>query len=222
VSPETRLVRAAEEHELESAVREAVEVLRGGGLVAFPTDTVYGLGALAFSGAAVGRLYRVKGRDREKSVPVLLSGLDQLEQVALEPSPEALRLARHFWPGPLTIVLRRQPGLPATVSATATVGVRVPDHPLARALLAAAGPMAVTSANRSGGPSRLTAAHVLGDLGGKIEMVLDGGRSPGGRPSTVVECLAGSLTLIREGPLSLTRLQEALDPRASPFDVQDP
>lgn len=210
MSPTTRILSATGLREGELAVREALEVLRAGGLVAFPTDTVYGLGALAFSDKAVARLYEAKGRALEKSIPVLLAGIDQLRQVAVGPPDEALRLARRFWPGALTIVVRRQPGLPKSVSATATVGVRVPDHPLARALLRAAGPMAVTSANRSGGPSLQTASQVHTELKDRVELILDGGRSQGGRPSTVVSCAGGSVELIREGPISMEMIQAAL------------
>jgi len=215
MSPVTRVLPAVSPRELESAVHQAVGVLQAGGLVAFPTDTVYGVGGLAFSAEAVGRLFQAKGRAREKAIPVLLAGIDQLRQVVVDPTPDAVRLGERFWPGPLTIVLRRQPGLPEALSATATVGVRVPDHPLALALLAAAGPMAVTSANRSGGPSLQTAEQVLTDLGGKIDLILDGGRSPGGRPSTVVACLGEPPTLLREGPISMDRVLAALGGRAS-------
>ncbi len=210
MSLETRVLQAVTSEELDSAVREAVAFLQADGLVAFPTDTVYGLGALAFSGGAVARIYQAKGRAQEKAIPVLLADLDQLQRVALEPSPDAIQLANRFWPGPLTIVLRRQPGLPEAVSATATVGVRVPAHPAARALLAAAGPMAVTSANRSGRPSLQAAGEVLAALDGVIELILDGGRSPGGRPSTVVECLGESPRLLREGPISMAEVMAAL------------
>lgn len=188
------------------AVRRAIEVLRDGGLVAFPTETVYGVGALASDADAVRRLYQAKGRSAEKAIPVLIADLDQLRQVAVDPSPAAVRLARRFWPGPLTLVLRRQPGLPQAISETATVGVRIPNHPLALALLGAAGPMAVTSANRSGGPSRQTAGDVFEDLSGRIELILDGGRSPGGQPSTVVAVLGDRPEILRQGPIPLAEI----------------
>ncbi len=209
----TRVLPAFAPHELESAVSEALTVLQAGGLVAFPTDTVYGVGALAFSPEAVARLYAVKGRAREKAIPVLLGSSDQMGLVAVDPSPEAARLAEHFWPGPLTIVLHRQASLPQAVSPTDTVGVRVPDHPVALALLTAAGPMAVTSANRSGRPSLGTAAQVLADLGGAIELILDGGRTPGGQPSTVVACLEEHPSLLRQGPISMDTVLAVLGRR---------
>ncbi len=192
------------------AFQEALKVLKQGGLVAFPTDTVYGLGALAFDGQAVARIYRAKGRTREKAIPVLLPAVDQLEAVARDLPEAARRLARRFWPGPLTLVVPKRPELPPEVSATDTVGVRVPDHREALHLLRLAGPMAVTSANRSGGASACTAEEVLAALEGRIDLILDGGRTPGGIPSTVVDCTSPGLKVLREGPLSRAALEAAL------------
>ena len=132
------------------ALQQALDVLNEGGLVAFPTDTVYGLGALAFDGSAVESIYAAKDRPIEKAIPVLIGDAQDLEKVGMDVPDVAYRLADHFWPGPLTIVIPKRPTLPESVSATSTVGVRVPDHRVARALLRAAGPMAVTSANISG------------------------------------------------------------------------
>ncbi len=193
-----------------AALPRAVETLRADGLVAFPTDTVYGLGALAFSPEAVLRIFAAKGRPSEKAIPVLLASAEQLDRVAAEPPPMALRLAERFWPGPLTLVMRRQPDLPEVISETGTVGVRVPAHPVALSLLAAAGPMAVTSANRSGSVSPRTAAGVLAELEGRVELILDGGETPGGVPSTVVDCMGEAPIILREGPLRLEQLLAAL------------
>jgi L-threonylcarbamoyladenylate synthase len=198
----TRLLHAGTDVPDPEALRQALEVLRAGGLVAFPTDTVYGLGALAFSAEAVVQLSAAKGRVQDKAIPVLLATLDDLAQVALKPSPSVRYLAARFWPGPLTLVVPRQPDLPDAVSATATVGVRIPDHPVALALLAAAGPLAVTSANRAGHRSSTRAAEVLADLEGRIELVLDGGVTPGGKPSTVVDCTGTNPQVLRAGPIS--------------------
>lgn len=192
------------------AMARAHQALRDGGLVAFPTDTVYGVGALAFEERAVRRLYEAKGRTEEKAIPVLIARREDLHRVALDPPPMALRLSERFWPGPLTLVVARQRHLPEAISSTDMVGVRMPDHPVALRLLDLAGPLAVTSANRSGGPSRRLAADVFGDLGGRIEIVLDGGETPGGRPSTVVDCMGDRPVLLREGPLSLGVLLDAL------------
>jgi L-threonylcarbamoyladenylate synthase len=180
----------------------ALAVLRRGGLVAFPTDTVYGVGALAFNGAAVERIYAAKDRPVEKAIPVLIADPADLVKVTLEVPQAAARLAGHFWPGPLTLVLAKHPDLPEAVSAGPTVGVRVPDHPVGRALLRSAGPMAVTSANLSGLPGPSTAQEVLAQLGGRIALIIDGGRTPGGVPSTVVDCVGAEPRILREGPIT--------------------
>jgi L-threonylcarbamoyladenylate synthase len=192
------------------AVSRALEILRAGGLVAFPTDTVYGLGALAFDGRAVESIFTAKDRPIEKAIPVLIGDMAELDQVALDVPHLALKLASRFWPGPLTILVPKRPGLPEAVTATGAVGVRVPDDEIARALLRAAGPMAVTSANISGQASPTTAADVFAQLGGRIELILDGGQSPGGVPSTLVDCTGDELTVLREGPITAEELRSAL------------
>jgi len=194
----TEIFPAAERHSIE----HALELLRSGGLVAFPTDTVYGVGALAFDGLAVESIYTAKDRPAEKAIPVLIGDLDDLAKVSLDVPEIALRLAVRFWPGPLTLVVPKHPDLPEAVSAAPTVGVRVPDHPVARALLRAAGPMVVTSANLSGQPSPSTAQEVFAQLGGRIALILDGGKTPGGLPSTVVNCAGAEPQILREGPIS--------------------
>ncbi len=193
-----------------SALRHAVDVLHHGGLVAFPTDTVYGVGALAFSPEAVLRLYTVKGRAADKAIAVLVGREADLAQVASELSPAAQRLAARFWPGSLTLVVPKNARLPDAVTQLPTVGVRLPDHDLARQLLTLAGPMAVTSANRSGQANALTAADVLAHLAGRIELVLDGGRVPGGVPSTVVDCTTASPRVLREGPITAADIAAAV------------
>jgi L-threonylcarbamoyladenylate synthase len=192
------------------ALPRALEVLRGGGLVAFPTDTVYGVGALAFDAVAVESIYAAKNRPYEKAIPVLIGGVDDLAKVTASVPPMALTLAARFWPGPLTLVVPKHPDLPEAVSATATVGVRVPDHPAARMLLQAAGPMAVTSANLSGQANPSTAAEVLTQLTGRIVLILDGGKTPGGVPSTVVDCVGAEPKILREGPITRGEIARAL------------
>jgi L-threonylcarbamoyladenylate synthase len=184
--------------------------LKAGGLVAFPTDTVYGVGALAFDGKAVESIYAAKERPVEKAIPILLGDLEQLRNVGMHIPGTAHRLASRFWPGPLTILVPKRPDLPESVSATFTVGVRVPDHEAARTLLRAAGPMAVTSANISGAPSPTTAEEVFKQLGGRIPLIIDGGRTPGGVPSTLVDCNAAELKILREGPITMAALLSAL------------
>lgn len=192
------------------ALRRALEVLRSGMLVAYPTDTVYGLGALAREAEAITRLYQVKGRGAEKAIPVLIGSKEDLLQVASDPPQMALTLAERFWPGALTLVVPRRAGLPEALSPDQTIGVRVPDHPFARSLLDLAGPLATTSANPSGGKSPLTADEVLGGLAGRFELILDGGRTPGSRPSTVVDCTGSVPRILRSGPIGLSEIQSAL------------
>ena len=180
----------------------ALEILKFGGLVAFPTDTVYGLAALAYNGDAVISIYEVKDRPVEKAIPVLIGDVSDLEKVCAEVPEIARKLAARFWPGPLTLVVPKNPQLPEAVSARPTVGVRIPDHPVARALLRLAGPLAVTSANLSGRQSPSTAQEVFDQLGGRIALILDGGKTPGGVPSTVVDCTGPELQVLRKGSIS--------------------
>jgi len=194
----------------EDANPRALAVLKAGGLVAFPTDTVYGVGALAFDAEAIESIYRAKDRPVEKAIPILIGDMDELDKVGMDIPPVALRLASRFWPGPLTILVPKRPDLPESVSASSTVGVRVPDHAVARALLRSAGPLAVTSANISGGQSPVSAEEVFEQLGGRIPLIIDGGRTPGGVPSTLVDCSASELRILREGPIRLEELQSAL------------
>ncbi len=191
-------------------IKFALEVLKNGGIVAFPTDTVYGLGALAFNNNAIESIYTAKERPIEKAIPVLIGDLNDLDQIADEIPGMALRFASRFWPGPLTCILPKKHTLPLAVSATSTVAVRIPDHRDARALLRAVGPMAVTSANISGQASPSTAQEVYDQLNGRIPLILDGGKTPGGIPSTLVDCTSEVPIILREGPIALTELLEAL------------
>jgi len=202
----TRMIPAGDSRALE----QALEVLQSGGLVAFPTDTVYGVGALAFMGSAVEGIYTAKNRPVEKAIPVLIGDPGDIGKVAGEVPELAEKLAGRFWPGPLTLVVPKHPGLPAAVSATGTVGLREPDHPVARALLQRAGPLAVTSANLSGRSSPTTADEVLAQLGGRIALILDGGQTPGGVPSTVVDCVGSEPRILRQGVLSKAEIFDFL------------
>ena len=188
------------------AIQQALDVLRAGGLAAFPTDTIYGVGALAFDSKAVESIYTAKDRPIEKAIPVLIGDESDLEKVGVDIPTVAHRLAARFWPGPLTILVPKKPTLPESVSATDTVGVRIPDYEGARALLRAAGPMAVTSANISGQASPSTAEEVFAQLNGRIQLIIDGGRTPGGVPSTLVDCTGEKINILREGPISLEDL----------------
>ena len=203
---QTEIVPAGEA----GAAERAARVLQTGGLVAFPTDTVYGVGAPVFAADSVLRLYEVKGRSSEKAIAVLVAKAADLERVAARLTPSARKLAQRFWPGPLTLVVPKHPALPEAVSALPTVGIRQPDHPVAQRLLTLAGPLAVTSANLSGQPSPVSAQQVMAQLGGRIDVVLDGGQTPGGVASTVVDCTAERPVIVRAGPISLAEIEAAL------------
>jgi L-threonylcarbamoyladenylate synthase len=181
------------------AVEEAAAALAQGELVAFPTDTVYGLSA---GQEHVRKLYGAKDRPQDKRIPVLLSDPANLEASAIV-TPAARALARRFWPGPLTIVL--------VAPRRGTLAFRVPDHPLARRLIAASGGgLPVTSANRSGGPDARTAEEVIAQLDGRIALVLDGGTTPGGVSSTVVDCTTEQVKILREGAIARSDIEQLL------------
>jgi L-threonylcarbamoyladenylate synthase len=194
-----------------NSLAHALDVLTGGGLVAFPTDTVYGLGALAFDANAVSKIYMAKGRGQEKAIPILISDLDQIHRVAAGVNRLAVTLGKKFWPGPLTIVVPRHSSIPDVVSPLPTVGVRIPNLNVTRELLRLTGPLAVTSANASGQTSPSTAKGVQAQLDGKIPLILDGGVTPGGIPSTVVDCTGEEPVILREGPITLEQIQSALE-----------
>jgi L-threonylcarbamoyladenylate synthase len=206
----TELITRILSIERAQALEQALAVLQASGLVAFPTDTVYGVAAQAFEAAGIEQLYLAKGRQAAKAIAILLGRLEDLPGVAAEMPLAAQKLAQRFWPGALTLVLPRHPDLPANLSPLPTVGVRMPDHPLALALLSLSGPLAVTSANLSGQPSAVTAQEVLAQLGGRVHLVLDGGRTPGGIPSTVVDCTANTPVILRVGPVSAEQIEATL------------
>jgi L-threonylcarbamoyladenylate synthase len=182
-------------------LEHAVQVLKNGGLVAIPTDTVYGLACALGNPIAIKRLYEVKGRDSSKPIAVLIGDTDQLKLVASHINRKATRLAKRYWPGALTLVLPRLVGLPDILSSQPTVGVRMPDHPFVLYLLRTAGPLAVTSANLSGAENPKTAQDVFNQLGDRIDLTIDGGRCPGGVPSTVVDCSTTDLRILRVGAI---------------------
>ena len=198
----------------EAGIRRAADVIRAHGLVAFPTETVYGLGANALSEPAVLRIFEAKDRPRGNPLIVHLAEAAQLATVAADVSTRARDVAARFWPGPLTLVLPRAAAVPlVTTGGLDTVAVRVPDHPVARALIEAAGvPIAAPSANRSGRPSPTRAGHVRDDLDGRIELILDGGPTPVGVESTVLDMTGESPLLLRPGGVPLEALREALGP----------
>lgn len=194
-----------------NALKHAVDVLQHGGLVAFPTDTVYGLAALPFNDEYVEGLFSAKGRNNTRAIGILIGDYEDLDKIVEHFDEIAERLAHWFWPGPLTLVVKKRPSLPKVLSPDNTIGIRMPDHPLALALLRKIGPLAVTSANISGQANTNTAEEVIEQLNGRVHLILDGGRSSGGVPSTVVDCTAPSLEILREGPVSRKDIDEALD-----------
>jgi L-threonylcarbamoyladenylate synthase len=194
------------------AVARAGELIRAGGLVAFPTETVYGLGANALDPAAVRAVFWAKGRPSANPLIVHVHDSSQVGNVAAEWPDPAARLAARFWPGPLTLVVPKRPGLPDEVTAGGpTVAVRCPNHPVAQALLRAAGvPVAAPSANRSTELSPTRAEHVLKSLGGRIDLILDGGPCPGGIESTVVDVTGDVVRLLRPGLITVPMLEEVV------------
>ena len=202
VTAEVLALDAATPHA--AALERAAAVLRGGGLVAFPTETFYGLGAAAGDARAVRRIFRVKGRDEAKPLLVLVDSIVMAETVAEVTERARALMARH-WPGALTLVLRARPGVPPEVTAgTGTIGVRLSPHPVARGLVRALGlPVTAPSANPEGTPPPTTAAAVVDVFAGAIDLVLDGGATAGGPPSTVVDVTSGAPRVLRQGAVPL-------------------
>lgn len=183
----------------------AAAVLRAGGLVAFPTETFYGLGADALDTGAVARVFRAKGRPADKPLLVLVDSVTMAEALVLEMPACARPLVARHWPGPLTLVFRARPEIPPALTAgTGTIGVRLSSHPVARALVTAAGrPLTAPSANRHAGPSPRTADEVLAQLGDSLDLVLDGGTTPGGPPSTLLDVTRMPPVVLRSGAVVL-------------------
>jgi L-threonylcarbamoyladenylate synthase len=201
-----RIVRAEEP----DAVEQALAVWQAGGLVAIPTDTVYGLSALPTRTDALRRLWRIKGRDDGAFIALLFSDLEELPRFAV--LPEAVRpLVQRFWPGPLTLMLPRTEAVPPEIGEGPRVGIRLPALPLACALIrAAGGALAVTSANLPGYPPARTAQEVLAQLGPEVDLVVNGGWVPIGVSSTVVDCTRWPPVIVREGPISEVDIRAVL------------
>ena len=195
----------------EGWIAEAWKHLKAGGVLALPTETVYGLAACLNDPAGADQIFELKGRPQEKLLPLQMDSLARVQAWGFSFSPGAERLALAFWPGPLTLVLSRPPRCPPWFApGGTTLAVRVPDHPVALRLLArAAAPLAVTSANLSGEPPCLDAQAVARAFPGAPLLVLDGGRAPGGLPSTVVAATGEEALVLREGPIGSARIREA-------------
>ena len=197
---------------IERGIEQAAEFLRKNGVIAYPTDTLYGLGGNPFSLKALARILDVKGRSAHKGLPLLLAEAEDVLLVARPDSPFFDALADAFWPGPLTLVLPPVPGLPETVlGPTGAVGVRVPDHPVPRDLARALGkPIVGTSANPSGGPDPITAQDVERSLGRKIDCIVDGGPAHRGQPSSVVDLTGERPRMLRTGAISPECIRKVL------------
>lgn len=194
--------------EIRPQIEAAADILRRGGLAAYPTDTVYGIGARADDAAAIRRVFELKDRPLDQALPLLIGDLSQLTMVARAISPLAERLIAHFWPGALTLVLLKNQTLPDAVTGGGdTVAVRLPGHPVPRALATALGvPVVGTSANLTGMPSALTAGEVEDQLGDRVDIIIDGGHVIGGVESTVLDLTGAMPRILREGAVSRAEL----------------
>ena len=204
--------KMTEEEIDEAQIRRAGEILRGGGLVAFPTETVYGLGGDAFNPESSRKIYAAKGRPSDNPLIVHICRIEDLERVAAQVTPEARRLAEAFWPGPLTIILPKRPELPAeTTGGLDTVAVRFPSNRIAQAMISAGGGfIAAPSANRSGRPSPTLAQYCREDLDGSVDMIIDGGQVGLGLESTIIDRTEAVPVILRPGFVTWEKLQEVL------------
>jgi L-threonylcarbamoyladenylate synthase len=195
---------------LQREIEKGIKILKKGGVIAFPTDTVYGLGADASNSTAVERIYEIKNRPRHQQFPLLIADVEQLTALA-EPIPEiAWFLARWFWPGGLTLVLSRTDSVPAHLASGPTIAVRIPNHPVCLALIQYLGGSLIgTSANISGQPAALTAEEVRQQLGRKIDLVINGGKCPGGKESTVVDVTHEAPLILRQGIIPSHEIDKA-------------
>jgi len=224
-SAETKIVQVDPHQPNPETIAQAAQILRAGGLVAFPTETVYGLGANALSAEAVSRIFAAKERPASDPLIAHIADMDQVDQIAINIPLLTDQLAAIFWPGPLTLVLTRHPDVvPANVSAGRdTVAVRMPAHPVAKKLIIAADmPIAAPSANLFSRPSPTTAQHVLADLRGRVDLILDGGATPVGVESTVLDLTQNPPVVLRPGGVSVEALREFIpDVRHTPHYLKE-
>lgn len=194
-------------------VQEVLKVLKADGLVALPTDTLYGLAADVFSESALERLVALKARPHDKPIPIFVSRVEALEMVATAVPDAARRLVQEFWPGPLTLILYATPDIPELITAgTGTIGVRIPQlRLLAEILDAMNSPLTGTSANKSGGIDPVTLKDVLRGIGNRVDLLVDGGKAPGGVASTVLDCTQSPFQIIREGSIAREAIAAVLE-----------
>ena len=196
---------------VQAQIEKGLKILKDGGVIAFPTDTVYGLGADAFNLKAVQRIFQIKNRPSHLPLPLLIADISQLTLVAESASGVALFLARRFWPGGLTLVLPKAVSLPSYLAPGSTVAVRVPDHSVCLSLIRGLGaPVIGTSANLSGNPPALTADEAKQQVGDKVDLIIDGGRCSGGVESTIVDTTGETATILRQGIIALHEIEAAI------------
>ena len=193
------------------SISSALSLFRDGEIVAFPTDTVYGLGTDPFQASGIIKLFEAKGRDSNKAIAILIGSVEQASLVTDHMTDMAIRLCAAFWPGGLTVIVPRKTTLPELISNTDRIGIRMPNHPVALEMLKTFGPLATTSANLSGKPDAVTAKDVYDQLSNRIPLILDGGKCQGGVPSTVIDCSGSEPILLREGPISIEQIYKVLE-----------
>jgi L-threonylcarbamoyladenylate synthase len=184
-----------------AAIESAIALLKEGEIIAFPTDTVYGLASDAFHAPGIIKLFEAKGRDSNKAISILVGSRDQVKLITSHMTKIAKKLTEKFWPGGLTVIVPRKESIPELISTTKNIGIRMPDHPIALELLRSFGPLATTSANLSGGSNPQSAIDVFDQLNGRIPLILNGGVCPGGIPSTVVDCTGEKPVVLRIGAI---------------------
>jgi L-threonylcarbamoyladenylate synthase len=193
-----------------AALDKAIQTINSGGIVAFPTDTVYGIGTASFDRVGIQKLFEIKKRDENKAIAILLSDLPQLALVCSSLGKYAELLGEAFWPGALTLIVPKHPSVPEIISPLPTIGVRIPDHAFAQALIRTCGPLAVTSANISGQPSPTNAQEVLHQMDGLVDLVIDGGQTKIGISSTVVDCTGPTFQILRPGSISEKQIRSVI------------
>ena len=207
----------------DAGIASAVERLRRGGVVALPTDTVYGIAVDLSTPGGIERLFEVKRRPPDKGIMLLLADAAQAPTIGVM-GPAAVALGAACWPGGLTVVVPQRPDVPLPAALTggaATIGLRVPDHATPRALAAAVGPLPTTSANRSGLPEGRDATEIATQIGDDIDLILDGGPALGGTPSTVVDCTGERASILRSGAIAPARIAAILDDAGIPHDIAE-
>ncbi len=198
----------------EDAIQRVIDALKAGETVAFPTDTVYGLGVDPFNISAIIKLFEAKGREYNKAIAILVGNKKQVKLVAEMVSDNAQKLIDSFWPGGLTVIVPKQKSIPDLLSSHQSIGIRMPDHPITLQILNEYGPLATSSANVSGKQNPVSAGDVYTQLNGRISLILDGGTCPGGVPSTVVDCLSQKTQVLRNGAIDFKIIESVLEQKS--------